>query len=52
MAGMGRRGNRPPRYLEDTDQSGNECGEHQGHVAPFLGEADRKALQSGEEGSR
>ncbi len=52
MAGMGRRGNRPPRYLEDTDQSGNECGEHQGHVAPFLGEADRRAKQNGEEGSR
>lgn len=52
LAGMGRRGGRPPRYLEDTDQSGNECGEHQGHLAPFLGEADRRALQNGEEGSR
>ncbi len=51
-APMARRGNWPPRYMEDTDQSGNECGEHQGHVAPFLGEADRKALQGGEEGSR
>jgi imidazolonepropionase-like amidohydrolase len=49
---MARRGGRPPRYLEDTDQSGNECGEHQGHVAPFLGEADRNARQAGEEGSR
>ena len=48
----GRRGKWPPRYLEDTDQSGNECGEHQGHLAPFLGEADRRALQNGEEGSR
>ncbi len=46
------RGNWPPRYLEDTDQSGNECGEHQGHVMPFLGEADRKAKQAGTEGSR
>jgi imidazolonepropionase-like amidohydrolase len=46
------RGNWPPRYLEDTDQSGNECGEHQGHSMPFLGEADRKAKQAGEEGSR
>jgi imidazolonepropionase-like amidohydrolase len=49
---MAGRGKWPPRYLEDTDQSGNECGEHQGHVAPFLGEADRRALQAGEEGSR
>ena len=49
---MARRGNWPPRYLEDTDQSGNECGEHSGHVMPFLGEADRKARQAGEEGSR
>jgi imidazolonepropionase-like amidohydrolase len=43
------RGPRPPRYLEDTDHSGNECGEHIGHVAPFLGEADRHVR---EEGSR
>ena len=51
-AAMARRGNWPPRYVEDTDQSGNECGEHQGHVMPFLGEADRKARQAGAEGSR
>lgn len=49
---MARRGNWPPRYMEDTDQSGNECGEHSGHVMPFLGEADRKARQAGEEGAR
>ena len=49
---MAGRGNWPPRYMEDTDQSGNECGEHQGHVMPFLGEADRKAKQAGEEGTR
>ena len=46
------KGNWPPRYLEDTDQSGNDCGEHSGHTMPFLGEADRKVKQSGEEGSR
>ena len=46
------RGNWPPRYLEDTDQSGNECGEHQGHVMPYLGEADRKAKLAGQEGTR
>ena len=46
------RGNWPPRYLEDTDQSGNDCGEHQGHTMPFLGEGDRRAKQAGEEGSR
>ncbi len=49
---MGGRGNWPPRYLEDTDESGNDCGAHQGQGMPFLGEADRKAEQSGEEGSR
>ena len=46
----GNRGNWPPRYLEDTDESGNDCGD--GQTMPFLGEADRKALQAGEEGSR
>ena len=46
----GNRGNWPPRYLEDTDESGNDCGD--GHTMPFRGEADRKALQAGEEGSR
>ncbi|MEQ1831554.1 MAG: amidohydrolase family protein [Candidatus Eisenbacteria bacterium] len=49
---MAGRGNWPPRYLEDTDQSGNECGEHQSHVMPFLGETDRKAKLAGQEGSR
>jgi imidazolonepropionase-like amidohydrolase len=47
----GNKGNWPPRYLEETDESGNECGE-QGHNMPFLGEADRKAKQAGEDGSR
>ncbi len=35
----------PPRYLDDTDQSGNECGEHQGHSAPFRSEAARTAQE-------
>jgi imidazolonepropionase-like amidohydrolase len=35
----------PPRYLDDTDQSGNECGEHQGHSAPFRSEAERTAKE-------
>ncbi len=48
-AGRGR-GARPPRYLEDTDQSGNHCGEHQGHSAPFRSEAARD--QQSEEVSR
>ena len=48
--GTGNRGNWPPRYLLETDESGNDCGD--GHTMPFLGEADRKALQAGEEGSR
>lgn len=37
-AGGGRR--MPPRYLLDADQSGNECGEHTGHEAPFKSEAE------------
>jgi hypothetical protein len=43
---------RTPRYLEDTDHSGNDCGTHEGVVMPFLGEADRRARAAGEEGSR
>jgi imidazolonepropionase-like amidohydrolase len=35
----------PPRYLDDTDQSGNECGEHEGHSAPFRSEAARTAQE-------
>lgn len=50
MAGGRGRGARPPRYLEDTDQSGNHCGEHQGHSAPFRSEAARD--QQAEEVSR
>ena len=51
-APKGGRGNWPPRYLEDTDQSGNDCGGHLGQGMPFVGEADRRARQAGEEGSR
>jgi imidazolonepropionase-like amidohydrolase len=36
----------PPRYLEDTDQSGNQCGHADDH--PFVSEAERRALLSGE----
>lgn len=36
---------RPPRYLEDTDQSGNECGGHDGHDMPFRSEAARDAQE-------
>jgi len=43
---------RGPRYLEDTDQSGNDCGAHDGHAMPFVGEADRRAREAGEGGSR
>jgi hypothetical protein len=46
----GNRGNWPPRYLEDTDESGNDCGQE--HLMPFLSETDRRAKQAGEEGSR
>jgi hypothetical protein len=42
---------RTPRYLEDTDHSGNDCGQ-EGIVMPFVGEADRRAKQAGEGGSR
>jgi hypothetical protein len=42
----------PPRYLEDTDQSGNECGEPTGHKAPFASDVVRRAREAGEEGSR
>ena len=50
MAGGRGRGARPPRYLEDTYQSGNHCGERQGHSAPFRSEAARD--QQSEEVSR
>jgi imidazolonepropionase-like amidohydrolase len=46
----GNKGNWPPRYLEDTDESGNDCGQE--HRMPFLSETDRRAKQAGEEGAR
>ncbi len=42
--GGGGRGNWPPRYLEDTDMSGNSCG---ADSHPFLSEAERRARQNG-----
>jgi imidazolonepropionase-like amidohydrolase len=36
---------RPPRYLEDTDQSGNECGGHEGGTVQFRSEAARDARE-------
>ena len=47
-AGGGGRGNWPPRYLEDTDMSGNECGHE--HDMPFRSEASRRAINA--EGQR
>ncbi len=36
---------RPPRYLEEADESGNECGGHGGVFLPFRSEADRDAQE-------
>lgn len=47
----GGRGNWPPRYLEDTDMSGNACGGHD-HDEPFRSETARKQLLTGKEVSR
>lgn len=50
-APTGNRGNWPPRYLEDTDMSGNDCGDdHDGHAGTreFRSETLTKALRSGE----
>jgi imidazolonepropionase-like amidohydrolase len=44
--GGGGRGNWPPRYLEDTDMSGNDCGTR-GHEEGFRSEAERNALREG-----
>jgi imidazolonepropionase-like amidohydrolase len=35
----------PPRYLEDTDLGGNDCGNEQ---RPFLSETERRARRAGE----
>jgi imidazolonepropionase-like amidohydrolase len=41
---------RMPRYLEETDLTGNDCGTQDGHTMPFRSESDRRALREG--GSR
>ena len=38
----------PPRYLDDTDLSGNDCGGEQEHHGVFRSEALRRQLQNGE----
>jgi N-acetylglucosamine-6-phosphate deacetylase len=40
------RGNWPPRYLEETDMTGNECGTG-GHDQPFRSESESRALRGG-----
>jgi imidazolonepropionase-like amidohydrolase len=40
--------NWPPRYLDDTDLSGNDCGGEQDHRDAFRSETLRRALQQGE----
>ena len=45
------RGNWPPRYLEDTDMSGNQCGGHD-HDEPFRSETLRKQMTAQKEVSR
>jgi len=53
--GGGGRGNWPPRYLEDTDMSGNQCGhahDGDGHTHEFMSETERRARRNGEEVSR
>ena len=44
-AGGGRR--MPPRYLEDADESGSACGDHDGQSTGFIGEAARRAAEEG-----
>jgi len=39
--------NWPPRYLDDTDTGGNDCG---GEFHPFLSETERRARRAGEAG--
>jgi imidazolonepropionase-like amidohydrolase len=38
----------PPRYLEDTDMSGTDCGLHGHDAMPFRSESEHKALLEGE----
>jgi imidazolonepropionase-like amidohydrolase len=57
-AAGGNRSNWPPRYLEDTDLSGNDCGMDvstggSGRVwMPFVGEGERRALRKESEAQR
>jgi imidazolonepropionase-like amidohydrolase len=47
--GGGGRGTFPPRYLDDSDMSGNSCGDQNGHgEMPFRSEAARRAAEAGE----
>lgn len=48
---QGGRGNWPPRYLEDTDLSGNACGGHD-HDEPFRSETARRHMTAEKEVSR
>jgi len=52
----GNRGNWPPRYLEDTDLSGNECGADHGDGTrdwmPFMSETERRLRREGVEVQR
>ncbi len=53
--GGGGKGDWPPRYLMDTDMSGNQCGHahgDDGHSHEFMSETERRARQNGEEVSR
>jgi imidazolonepropionase-like amidohydrolase len=48
-AGPGAAGRgRMPRYLEETDLTGNDCGTQDGHTMPFRSESDRRALREGD----
>ena len=38
----------PPRYLEDTDMSGTDCGLNGHEALPFMSETQRRALYEGE----
>lgn len=40
--------NWPPRYLDDTDRSGDDCGDEYGHDAVFQSETMRRMLRNGE----
>jgi imidazolonepropionase-like amidohydrolase len=52
MPATGNRGNWPPRYLEEADQSGNECGDHDGHQVGFESETAHRVRLDGQAVSR